>query len=50
MEFNKLYKESSLYLTIFVCYLWEINAYLDMSFDNFYDWIGLRDKAEEVDS
>jgi hypothetical protein len=39
-------------VTTFAGYLWEmaVNIGLDMSFDNMWDWKGIREKATEVNS
>lgn len=47
-----LCKQDGLRLTIRACYWWEIasNIGLDASFDNMYEWKGIREKARKVHS
>jgi hypothetical protein len=44
------YKEDSLWLTIYACYLWEmaLNDGPDASFDNILSWKEIWEKAEQI--
>jgi hypothetical protein len=47
-----IFKGDCLRLTVFACYSWEMALYygLDASFDNMYNWKGIRQKVGEVNS